>query len=156
MIEKLKPFTDFKIRLGIINSLVIGKLNYMLPLFVSANLRSKNLIHRVLMRSGHLAIGNYCYKKSITYILSKCGWVDSDQLINKSVVKFIHNILQNQTPTQTFELFRTNQRSKALISTEYFPSKKRMSDFVIYQGVNLYNSLPSKLKSGQRVNLVGK
>ena len=72
-ISKLKKYTNFSTRLQFINSYVIGKLNYMLPIYNAASSNNITKIHNILMKAARTAIGNYCFKKSITYILKQCN-----------------------------------------------------------------------------------
>ena len=65
----IKQYTDFKTRLSFLNSFVIGKLNYMLPLYMNAPQFLVNKLHKVVMTSARLAIGSFCFKKSTEYIL---------------------------------------------------------------------------------------
>ena len=62
-INKIRKFTDFRTRLNFINSFVIGKLNYMLPIYNIAPNYLKNKLHKIVMKGARTAIGNYCYKK---------------------------------------------------------------------------------------------
>ena len=50
-IDKLKPYTEFKNRLNFMNAYVIGKLRYMLPIYMSAT--SNNIVK---LQPGHNCI----------------------------------------------------------------------------------------------------
>ena len=72
-IRKLTKFTKFKTRLEFLNANVIGKLNYLLPLYSHSTRQLKNKMHKIIMTAARCAIGNYCFKKSVHYVLNKCG-----------------------------------------------------------------------------------
>ena len=42
------------------NAYAMGKMRYMLPLYMNATQDNINKLHRVLMRAARGAIGNYC------------------------------------------------------------------------------------------------
>ena len=49
------------------NAYVVGKVNYMMPLYNIANLHLKNKLHKIIMSAARTAIGNYCFMKSTIY-----------------------------------------------------------------------------------------
>ena len=62
-IKKITKYTDFKSRLHFINAYVIGKLNYMLPMYSNLNKYLFNRLHKIQMTAARAVIGNYCFKK---------------------------------------------------------------------------------------------
>ena len=62
-VNKMKEFTDFKTRLIFMNSFVMGKLIYMLPLYNNVPQYLANKLHKILMTAARCAIGDYCFKK---------------------------------------------------------------------------------------------
>ena len=80
-IRKLTKFTNFKTRYQFLNGFVFGKLHYMVPLYSLTTEANLNKLHKVIMTAARAAIGNYCYKKSINYILNKCKWFDIKDII---------------------------------------------------------------------------
>ena len=95
-INKISKYTDFRSRLNFINSFVIGKMIYMLPLYNNLPLYLRNKLHKIQMKSARTAIGNYCYKKSTSYILNKCKWLNINNMIKYSSLVFIHNVIYNK------------------------------------------------------------
>ena len=66
-LKQISQYTDFHTRQNFINSFVIGKLNYMLPLYLHLSEGLKNKLHKVIMNAARVSIGNYCYKKTCGY-----------------------------------------------------------------------------------------
>ena len=64
-IKILTKFTNFRTRLNFLNGFVIGKINYMLPIYSLTNTINKNKIHKIITTAARAAIGNFCFKKSI-------------------------------------------------------------------------------------------
>ena len=62
-LNKISQYTDFKTRLAFVNSHVIGKLTYRLPLYMHCTAQNIDKLHKVLMKSARLCIGSYCFKK---------------------------------------------------------------------------------------------
>ena len=80
-IKKVTKYTDQGSRLRFINAHVLGKLGYMLPILSSANTRQMNKVHKLVMFSARTIIGDYCFKKSINYILGKIKWMTAKNMI---------------------------------------------------------------------------
>ena len=62
----------------------------MLPIYSLTNTINKNKIHKIITTAARAAIGNFCFKKSIKYILNKCKWLDVNELIDYSALTLIH------------------------------------------------------------------
>ena len=71
LIRKLTKYTTFKTRLQFLNAFVIGKINYMLPIYSLCTELNKNKLHKLLTTSARCAIGSYCFRKSLYYIFNK-------------------------------------------------------------------------------------
>merc|ERR1712240_916690 len=108
-IHKITKYTNFKSRLMFINAYVIGKLNYMLPMYNNAPIYLKNKLHKIVMKGAQTAIGNYCFKKSPRYILDKCKWLNIDNMIIYSSFIFIDNFIQNKQPKSILSLYKNHR-----------------------------------------------
>ena len=152
-IRKLTKFTSIGTRLKFLNGFVMGKLNYMLPLYCSTNKFNIDKLHKIVMTAARTAIGSYCFKKSTTYILDKCGWLHINNMIIYSSLNIIHNVIKNKLPISMTQLFRfqENTRSKSKISLRYTPKNNRYKNFYICKYLNIYNEIPNseKAKSGK-------
>ena len=138
------------------NANVIGKINYLLPLYLNACKDQIKKIHKVVMSAARGAIGNYCFMKTNTYILKKCGWFSINKMIQFSAIKLINKILINKEPNSIFNYFKINRRSIVDIVTTYKPKTKKTENFYIYSALKMFNSLPRtklKLPKISKVNL---
>ena len=135
-LRKLSKYTDFKTRLKFVNAYILGKINYLTPLYLSANKQQIDKIHKVLMTSARTVIGNYCFRKSKKYILNKCGWIDIVKMIKCSAMKVIHNIVTLKTPLVIYDMFRINRRPNVAITTFYRPKTQKTENFYLYKGLN--------------------
>ena len=103
------------------NAHVIGKLTYLLPLYSQADKLMTNKLHKVVMTAARSAIGNQCFKKSISYILNKCNWLNINKMISNASLKLINNIITDKTPKAIYNLFKINRRSVVDIDLYYMP-----------------------------------
>ena len=87
------------------------------------------------MASARTIIGNYCFKKSIKYILDKVKLLDARQFIIFSVLKLIHKVISYGTPASIFHMFKKQNRrvNDKIIRTIYKPKKSKMSNHIIYK-----------------------
>ena len=145
-IKQISKYTNFKTRLDFVNAHVIGKLTYILPLYSQANQIMTNKLHKVLMTAARCVIGNYCFKKSINYILSKCNWLNINKMISNASLKLINGIVIDKTPKAIYNLFKINRRAVVDINLKYIPKSKYYEQFFLYKELKNYNKLPQTLK----------
>ena len=93
-IRKITKFTNFPTRLKFLNGFVMGKINYMLPIYSNTCNTNINKLHKIITTAARAAIGNYCFKKSVGYLLSKCKWFDIGDLITYSSLNIIHKTIK--------------------------------------------------------------
>ena len=93
-----------------------------------------------------MTINSYCFKKSIDYILGCCNWVDINEMIKMSSLKFINNMLVTQKPGTLYSKIKLNKRTCADLSFYSFPKLEGLKSTLLYKGIFYYNQLPSDLK----------
>ena len=147
-IRKINKYTDFHSRLKFINGYVMGKMNYMLPIYNNIPKYLYNKLHKILMKSARCAIGNYCFRKSTSYILSKCKWMTIDQMITYSSLVFIHSVNKHKKPKGVLNIYRNSRynRHKANISVSYTPKNQKYAKLFIQEHTNTYNKVPAEIK----------
>ena len=140
-IRKLTPYTNFNTRAKFLNAFVMGKLNYMVPIYSLATQANLKKLHKVIMTAARAAVGNYCFKKSISYILSKCKWFDISNLILYSSLNIIHKTIQNKKPTGLLLYFKINDKARKVkkVATNYIPLSTKLNNFYIYKYLKIYN-----------------
>ena len=62
-LRKVTKYTDIKTRLKFLNAHIMGKIQYLLPLYKGSNLDQLAKIHKVIMYAAKSAIGHSCLKK---------------------------------------------------------------------------------------------
>ena len=104
------------------------------------------MILKLIMFAARTIIGNYCYKKSVKYILSQVNWLPSNTLIKWSGVKLIHKIINNKKPINIFKHFNINKRTCAKIYPTTFPKTKFAKDLYINKCLDMFNQFPADIK----------
>ena len=102
IIKSITNVTDQKTRLQLANAVIMGKLNYSLPLLSNISVTACNKVHKIIMTSARTFIGNYCYKSSCDKILKECDWFDVDSLVKFSSMKLIHSYLISKQANNIF------------------------------------------------------
>ena len=148
-VRTITKYTTFKTRLSFINAYVIGKLNYILPLYLNLNQNIINKLHKVVMTSARCAIGSYCFKKSIKYILKKCKLLNIKNMILYSSLNFIHKIISEKKPKALTDTYKNLITRRAVVDIYpfYCPKQKSLKNFILYKGISLYNQLSTNFKS---------
>ena len=84
-----------------------------MPIYLGINNILINKLHKVIMSAARAAIGNYCFQKSIKYILEKCNILEIKDLILFSSLSFLHKIDINRKPESILDKFYPiNKRAK--------------------------------------------
>ena len=103
------------------------------------------------MTAARGAIGSYCFKKSVRYILDKCKWYDIKDLILISSLNTIHKITINKYPPCMTQLFKNPEKMRkgSTIATKYIPLSVKMSKFFIYKYIKTYNNIDKNVRAKQ-------
>ena len=150
--HKMKTLRDVlkyasqKSRINFLNSIVIGKLNYLLPLLNNCSSSAHSKLHKIVMTAARTGIGNYCYKQSVSKILRQCKFMNIDQMIKVSCLKFAHSLILNRIPESTYNLLKLSRRPTAEIILFKPLESKLARTFHLYNGLQWYNKLPNSLK----------
>ena len=89
------------------NSFVIGKLDYILPLYCQAPNKLFDKLYKVLMAAARSTVGNYCLKKSCTYIFNKCNWLAIKKIIKYAGISFAYKVLSKREPESIVNLYKS-------------------------------------------------
>ena len=130
------------------NAFVIGKLRYMLPIYMNTTSDNITKLHRVLMRCARTTIGNYCCRMNTAAILGKCNWLGINKFIVHSGLVTINKIIKNKNPLVITNLYNNinNQRNCKKISTKYLPKTQKFQKFYLNGILKYYNQIPDIIK----------
>ena len=156
-IRKLTTFTNFHTRLQFTNGFIIGKLRYMLPLYMNSTKDNIGRLHKVLMTAARAAIGSYCCKKSTLQILSKCNWIPIQKLIIHSAINVIHSVINIKKPIALLNLINIGHETRPCkeVVPKYIPKGTWYLKFYMVQGLKIYNKIPNiiKIKSNKQFKI---
>ena len=151
-LKVIKEYTDFNTRKTFFNAYVIGKLNYMLPLYSRAPQYLTDKLHKIIMSAARAAIGSYCFKKSISYILNKCKWLEVNKLIIYSSICLIYKVLSMKEPKTIIKLFKKkfSNRNSTKWCTYYVPKNENMRKKIhLFKGLRYFYKLPRDIQNAK-------
>ena len=148
-LRNIQHLTNFNTRLAFLNATVIGKLNYLLPLYLHGTKENILKLHKIIMASARLAIGHYGCKLNITKILDKCKWLKIESMMVMASLKFIHKITLSQKPKVIANKFKNikNKRKVCELIPLYIPRLKNFKKFYLIKATKIYNKLPQHFKT---------
>ena len=104
--DKQRKYLCTATRARFVTSVIISRINYILP-FVSGETEiCKRMIVKLMNRSARFIRNDYCFKERLSSIYKSIGLKQPDDMINQSSAKFIHKILYNEKPKQIYKLIK--------------------------------------------------
>ena len=155
-IRKLGNKTKFETRRTLVKSIIIGKLNYTLPLQSNSTKLQLQKLNTLITKSCKAIIGNPCIRWNTTKMITKCKLRTIYQLINKQGLYCIHKIQATRTPTSIYNLYKVNNntRPKLNLRPRYNPKSKRLQNSLFYKYTELYTEVPEQTKNIPLINYV--
>ena len=129
------------------NAVILGKLNYMLPTYSNITEIQRQKIHVTIMKAARATIGLPCYRWSTQRILETVGWIPVKAMIEKAKLKVLHNIIITKQPTMLYNQMKIPERKTKAINVKYNPSKEKLKKFFLTTATDLYNKLPTMMKT---------
>merc|ERR1712240_497719 len=156
-IKKLGSQTKFKTRRTIVKSIVIGNLNYALPLLSNSTKLQLQKINSLIIKSCKAIIGNPCLRWNTTKMITKCNLRTIYQLINEQGLIYIHKIQVTRTPLSIYRLYSANNKNtspKLNQRPKYTPKTKRLKNSLFFKFTELYIEVPENIKNIPLLNFV--
>jgi len=87
------------------------------------------------MSGARAAIGSYCFKKSCAYILNKCKWLDSKNMLMFAGLNFIYKLISTKQLQSLVSLYKINTNSRVATRwyTRYVSKVESMKKFHLYK-----------------------
>ena len=99
------------------------------------------------MTAARAAIGNYCFKQSVSKILRQCNWGNIDQMIKVSCLKCVHSLIRIIIPESTCKLLKFPRRPTAKITLIKCPEKEITRTLHIFHRINCTANCQIDLKN---------
>merc|ERR1712240_534225 len=147
-IRKLGNQTKFKTRRTLVKSIVIGKLNYVLPLLSNSTKLQLQKLNSLIIKSCKAIMGNLCLRWNTTKMITKCNLQTIYQLIKKQGLLFINKIQATKTPTSLYELYNTNNkntRPKNNLRPTYKPKTILLKNSLFFKFSELCIAVPEDI-----------
>ena len=143
-IKKLGTKTKTETRAMLVKSLVIGKLNYSLPLLINSTKAQLSKLNTIVNKSCKIIIGNICLKWSSTKLQTRCKLNNIWHMILIQGLTLLHKIKRTNEPESINDMFKYNDRPQGKehkLCTNYTPKTNCMKKFIIYKLTHIYNYL---------------
>ena len=118
----------------------------MLPFYSNLTDELTQKLHKVVMTSARMAIGDYCYKVKCDKILARCNWLPIRYMINVSQCIYLHKIITNKSPQKIYDYLIIPNRQAKDIRLNYQSKTKLSKSSLLYHGLNIYNNLPIQIR----------
>ena len=148
-IRKITHNTTVKARNILTKAIVIGKMNYCLPLLCNARKAQLTDLNTLIMKSCHTIMGSKCPRWRNDKLLDKCNMPSIYQSINNQALNYIHRLQSTKMPTALYNMYRIptrTQRTNQTLRPIYEPKTKQLKASLFFKYTIIYNQLPHTLK----------
>ena len=149
-IKKLTQHTTVQSRKILVKAIVIGKLNYGLPLLCNARQDQLTHLNTLITKSCRTIMGSRCPRWNNDKLLNRCETQTIYQSINQQALNYIHSIQQNKLPGAIYAMYKTTdrpQRTNHKLTPNYAPKTKMLKESLFFNYSRIYNQLPATLKT---------
>ena len=154
--KKLGNKTKFETRQTLAKAIIIGKLNYTLPLHANSTKLQLQKLNTLITKTCKAIIGSPCNRWNTIKMTTKCKLRTIYQLINEQGLYYIHKIQATKTPTSLYKLYNINDntRPKLNLRPTYNPKSIRLQNSLFYKYSELYIDVPEQTKNIQPLTFV--
>ena len=149
-IRKITHNSTVKARNILTKAIVIGKLNYCLPLLCNARKAQITDLNTLVTKSCRTIMGSRCPRWTNEKLLNKCNMPSIYQSINNQALNYIHRLQSTKIPTALYNMYKIPdrpQRTNQLLYPIYEPKTKRLKASIFFKYTQIYNQLPLTLKT---------
>ena len=134
----------------LMESNVLGKIKYNAPLIAGETDENKYKIYKIIHKAARYVLNDYCFKKSISYIMKKLEWKMPEEIIDEASAKFGHRIITSKEPEGLSDRIR-RPRSRQNAECSYKPRTRtrRSRGSIIKKSIENYNRIPGEMKNLQ-------
>ena len=132
-----------------VKAIVIGKLNYALPLLSNSTQVQLQKLNSLITKSCKIIVGNPCFRWSSRKMLNKCQLRTIYQMITKQGLLFIHKIQTTMIPSSIYEMYNTNNKNTRPTNTlrpKYTPKTILLKNSLFFKFSELYANIPEEIK----------
>merc|ERR1712240_833503 len=150
-IKKLGNKTKFETRRTLAKAIIIGKLNYTLPLHSNSTKLQLQKLNTLITKTCKAIIGSPCNRWNTLKMTTKCKLRTIYQLIYEQGLYYIHKIQATKTPTSLYKLYNINDNTRPKLNLRpiYNPKSIRLQNSLFYKYSELYIDVPEQIKQIQ-------
>ena len=111
-IKKLGSHTQIKSHIILTKAIVIGKLNYALPLLCNSTKAQLCELNTLVTKSCKVIMGSPCLKWTSSRLLNKCKPQTIWHMITEQGLTYIHKIQTAKTPLAIYKMYNMPNRPK--------------------------------------------
>ena len=148
-IKKLTTNTTVKTRKILTKAIVIGKLNYCLPLLCNSRQAQLTQLNTLITKSCRTIMGSRYPRWTNEKLFNKCQMPTIYQSINNQALNYIHKLQSTKTPPSLYTMYKIPQRPQRSIqplTPIYKPKTKQLKGSLFFKYTEVYNQLPQTLK----------
>merc|ERR1712240_982285 len=151
--KKLGNKTKFETRQTLAKAIIIGKLNYTLPLHANSTKLQLQKLNTLITKTCKAIIGNPCNRWNTIKMVTKCKLRTVYQLINEQGLYYIHKIQATRTPASIYNLYNVNDNTRPKLNLRpiYNPKSIRLLNSLFYKYTELYIDVPEQTKNIQLI-----
>ena len=117
----------------------------MAPAYISLPAKLKSKLTNYYMKACKTIHGGCTLSNK--KLLKKCGWLDLENTVKASALKFFHKIIYNQKPHDLVDIFNIPSRSVSVITCKLNPKLKALKEFHLIKTMNAFNNLKSDIRN---------
>merc|ERR1712240_991041 len=148
-IRKISQNSTIKARNILTKAIVIGKINYCLPLLCNARKAEIIDLNTLITKSCRTIMGSRCPRWTNQRLLNRCNMPTIQQNINSQALNYIHRLQSTRTLIALFNIYKLPdrpQRTNQLLYPLYEPKTKLLKASIFFNYSQIYNQLPIALK----------
>merc|ERR1712240_523038 len=155
-IRKLGNKTKFETRRTLAKAIIIGKLNYTLPLHSNSTKLQLQKLNTLITKTCKAIIGSPCIRWNTIKMVTKCKLRTVYQLINEQGLYYIHKIQATKTPASIHKLYNINDNTRPKLNLRPIYNHKsiRLQNSLFYKYTELYIDVPEQTKNIQHIKYV--
>ena len=131
-----------KVRARVANSCLVSILKYGVEFYIAQNVRIVNKWWVEMMKLAKHVKRSACLRIRNSLVCSSLDWLTPNQILLRSVIKFIHTIMHTHRPQQIYDWFRPPRtRPGAKVGLKYPTRSSVVENTLVFKSHLLYNSL---------------
>ena len=148
-IKRISNNSTVESRKILTKAIVIGKMNYCLPLLCNARKSEITDLNTLITKSCRTIMGSRCPRWTNLRLLNKCDMPTIQQSINCQALNIIHMLHSTKKPAALYKMYKNidrPQRAYQPLYPIYEPKTKPLKTSLFFNYTHVYNALSLDLR----------